>query len=164
MADQALPATKAELIDLIDASWTRLKGLVDSIPDEQLNVPGSEGWAVKDHLLHLAGWERMTVAAIKGESEEAAVGLEPWVGEWDEERFNDLLYQKGRDKEATAARRDFEESHRQVMELIAKLDDTTLHADMPNEPGRPNVDKIVGNTYAHFDEHREWIQQLLAAR
>ena len=163
MTDRDLPDTKNELVELIDRSWGELARLVDSIPPDKLARPGPERWAVKDHLAHLAGWERMTVAAIKGESEEAAVGVDKWVGEWDEERFNHLLYEKWAGKSGEESRAYLEQSHRELMELVGRMDDATIHADMPNEPGRPNADKIAGNTYLHFDEHRGWIEKLLAS-
>ena len=163
MAERSLPATKTELVVLIDRSWNELQSVINSVPEDALSRPGPEGWAAKDHLAHLASWERMTVAALKGESEEEAAGLEKWVGEWDEERFNDLLYKKWAGTSAAESTTYLQQSHDQLMGLVSHMDDTTLHTDMPNEPGRPNVDKIAGNTYLHFDEHRNWIQQLLTS-
>lgn len=163
MSDDSLPGSKEELIQLIDRSWSEINGLLESIPDEKLAMPGPEGWSVKDHLAHMGAWERIAVAGVKGESEEAAAGVDPWEGEWDTDRFNDLLYRRHAGMSAPEARRYFQESHAGMMSLIGQLDDSTLRADMPNEPGRPNIDKIVGNTYPHFDEHRAWIQSLLAS-
>ena len=162
MSDET-PANKEQLLQLIETSWNRINALVDSIPEEKLAALGPDGWAVKDHLAHMGSWERIAVASVKGEPEEAAAGVEPWVGEWDTDRFNDLLYRTWAAKSPQEARRYFEQSHHEMKELIGQMDDAALRADLPNEPGRPAVDKIAGNTYAHYDEHREWIEQLVAS-
>jgi hypothetical protein len=162
MSDQTPLPGKDELVRLINQSWNQMGALLDSIPAQTMGTPGPEGWSVSDHVAHMGAWERIAVASVRGESEEAAVGLDTWEGEWDTDRFNDLLYRKWAGKSAADCRNYFEQSHAEMMKLIGQMDDANLNADLPNEPGRPSVDKIVGNTYAHYDEHRQWIRQLLA--
>ena len=50
----------------IDKGWTELNGLVDSLGPNGLTITGSDGWAVKDHLIHIAAWEHSLLALLDG--------------------------------------------------------------------------------------------------
>ena len=51
--------SKTELMDRITAGYEALERVLRGLDDAQLSRSGSdEGWAIKDHLFHLAAWER----------------------------------------------------------------------------------------------------------
>ena len=53
-----------QILARVDASWDELAGFVKTTEIAALDVPGPDGWALKDHLVHLAAWERSLLAVI----------------------------------------------------------------------------------------------------
>jgi hypothetical protein len=54
-----LPRTKVELLAETDKQRNILEGMLAGMSREQLLWPGAYGWSAKDHVAHLAEWERM---------------------------------------------------------------------------------------------------------
>jgi hypothetical protein len=69
--------TKNELLSAIAADRARLEAVTAPLPGRELTTPGREGWSVKDHLAHIAAWERMIVAHLRDGSDHDVVGMTP---------------------------------------------------------------------------------------
>ena len=174
MADDAIPSpqSKAELMDLIAASRAALERAID-VPDEaMLTAPGPEGWSVKDHLIHIALWEDNLLALLQGRNRQAAMGLssEDDNPEASAEDINDVLYVRHKDRPLPDVLHAFTAAHERVLAQLDAMSWEDLgkpYSDyQPNDPP-PNPDPVgywvAGNTYGHFDEHREWIAAILAS-
>jgi hypothetical protein len=168
-----LPKTKAELIERIEKIWEELDQAVAVLSQEQVTAAGPDGWTVKDHLTHLAGWERSLVALLEGRDRLAAMGLPDIsihraVIEADE--FTDVngrlraLHVKLSPKEAQALLR---QTHEEVRTALVRLTEADLQAPIsrfhPGEAGafqdRPLIDLIIDNTCNHASEHLSWIRE-----
>ena len=57
---------KASVLARIECSWASLDEVVGGLIDEQLGSSGPDGWTVKDHLAHIAGWNLSLVALLDG--------------------------------------------------------------------------------------------------
>ena len=69
MGEQA-PAitTKQELIDYTTAEWETLVTYVDGLTDDQWTEPtDAAGWSVKDHVSHVALWDRAVIEALRNQ-------------------------------------------------------------------------------------------------
>jgi hypothetical protein len=55
----ALPKTKAELLAATARDRDALLAYLESLSCEQMLKPGEYGWSARDHVAHLAEWERM---------------------------------------------------------------------------------------------------------
>ena len=55
----AHPRTKAELLAATSARRDALQVFLATLSREQLLSPGAYGWSAKDHVAHLADWERL---------------------------------------------------------------------------------------------------------
>src|SRR5690242_3764495 len=72
-----IQVTKAEMSRRIITGYDALKQLLSTWTDEQLVTPGGpDGWSVKDHLAHLAVWERGEAAILRHEDQLKAMGLD----------------------------------------------------------------------------------------
>jgi len=54
------------VLEPIEKSWTGLNHLVESLGPIGLTMIGPDGWAVKDHLVHVAAWEHSLLALLDG--------------------------------------------------------------------------------------------------
>ncbi len=153
----------------IEASWPRLMKLVDGMDQATLSARGPDGWAIKDHLFHLAAWELSLLALIEGKDRQAAMGidLDP---EAETDPINDAVYQLHRRESAEAARKYLRDSHSRLMAALAELTDADLQRPYSfYQPGdvvemRPVIGWVGSNTYEHYDQHAGWIREHPATR
>jgi len=152
----------------IDKGWTELNNLVDSLGPKDLTITGSDGWAVKDHLIHIAAWEHSLLALLDGRDRLTAMVV-PNAGE-ETDAINAAVWSLHNDKTPEQALAYFRDTHALLMALLSKLSDEDLHLsynhyqpDDPRDPNdnRPVVDWVTGNTYEHYAEHVDWINQLV---
>lgn len=138
-----------------------------SLSEQQLITPGADGWTIKDHLVHLAAWERSALALLQRRPRHGGLGIdEATYAAHDVDRVNDAIFRANRDRPLADVLRDLQETHTQTRSLLERLSPEDLaqsYSQYLPEPGdetapqRPVRDWVVGNTYAHFDEHRDWI-------
>ncbi len=163
--------SKTELMDRMAASYEALERVVAALDGLQLNNPGPEGWAVKDHLFHLAAWER-GIAWLLGRRSRFE-GMEIAPEEWYNltmDQVNDLVYQRNRERTAAEALAAFREAHQAMLDALAPLSDADLqrpYADYGEGGGRsadqPIIGWIIGDTYDHYEEHLAYLQAILAS-
>jgi hypothetical protein len=155
---------KAELISSIRRDRAALEALVSSLGEARLTTRESDaGWSVKDHLSHVAAWERMIIAHLRDGSDADVAGMDaaayatPTLDE-----LNDLIYHRSRDRGVAETLREFREAHRAIVSFIAEMPEerlATLYWD-DDPSARQVLDKIAGDTYLHYREHAGWISEL----
>lgn len=154
------------LMSRIEAGWTQLGELVNRVEDAAgLNTVGGDGWTVKDHLAHVAAWEHSLLALLEGRDRSGAMGLTEPMEEIDS--INEEIRKLHANDTADEALGYFRDSHAKLMAAVGKLDDVDLqkpYSDyQPSDPDekRPVEAWVSGNTYEHYAEHVNWINQLL---
>lgn len=161
-----MPKDKVELLARIDQEWTALRELIDSLTPEQMSeaVPGS--WSVKDHLVHLTTWEQFLLRYHLGqEPPHIFMGIEAETFEGlDEDGLNALIYERSQDRPLENVLDSFTRSHNQVLDTLEPVTFADLmkprYADDPE--ARPLINWVIGNTYDHYREHRQTIQEGLS--
>jgi len=151
----------------IEAGWKRLGELVKQVEDAAgLNKVGADGWTVKDHLAHVAAWEHSLLALLEGRDRSGAMGLNEPMEEIDS--INEAIRKLHATDTEDEALGYFRDSHAQLMAAMARLDDADLEKPyshyQPTDPDekRPVVGWVAGNTYEHYAEHIDWMNQILS--
>ncbi|MCJ7532377.1 MAG: ClbS/DfsB family four-helix bundle protein [Anaerolineales bacterium] len=159
-----LPDGKAELLARIDREWKELERAVSLIRGEQMQVPDSGGWSVKDNLAHLAEWERfMRLHHVRGLPPHEVMGVdESMFKAIDEDGLNAILFERNKGRSVADVTDALRASHEQVLRDLADMSFEEMmrqaHAEDPQ--ARPLLAWIVGNTYEHYREHRASIERL----
>ena len=164
--------SKTELLARIDDAYEAMEGALAGLDEATMARPDpSSGWAIKDHLFHLARWERGVAWLIAGRSRYEGMGIT--AEEWralEMDQVNDLVYERNRERSAAEAHAAFREAHQAMLDALAPLADDDLlrpYADYdPTEglfPDRPIAGWIIGDTFEHYEEHLGYIRSLLAA-
>lgn len=166
----AMPRDKAELLERIGWSRAALEGAIDRLSETQLTAPrDQQGWSVKDHLAHLAAWERSLAYLLRGRPRHEGLGVdEAAYLEDDEDGLNAVIHEHNQARPLPEVLVAFRQSHEQVLDALAGLTDADLLKTyshyLPDEPGQdsgePILKRIVGNTEEHYAEHRRWIEAL----
>ena len=150
----------------IDAAWKELSLLVEKLGSDGLMAKAADGWTVKDHLAHIGAWEQSLRGLIEGEDRLAAMGVHEPVEE-NTDVVNDAVFKLHQHETAEQALKYFHDSHAQLMAALGKLTDADLAKPyrhyQPSDPEvkRPVKGWVAGNTYEHYAEHIDWINQLL---
>ena len=163
---ETLPSSKAELMDRIHRSRRTLEKVINPLNEAQLSAPGpAEGWAVKDHLAHIAAWEQyMLKHYIRGMAPHEAMEVdEATMQAADETATNEILYLRNKHHPADEVLAKFNQSYHQVLSTLEDMSfDDLTKPRFPEDPEqRPLLYWVDGNTYGHYAEHTRWIKDLL---
>jgi hypothetical protein len=155
------------VVEPIEKSWTELGSLVDSLGPSRLGITGADGWAVKDHLIHIAAWEHYLIALLEGADRHQAMGVGSDFDETD--AINAAAWAMHRNKTPEEALDFFHQAHARMLKLLRTMSDDDLRLPynhyQPSEPrdsadNRPALDWVAGNTYEHYAEHIDWIRAI----
>ena len=162
--------TKAELLSRIQQGWNDFQAYLATLTPEQKTGPtDAAGWSVKDHVMHLAVWEKGIVALLNHEDRREAMGLDEAA--WESHDY-DIMNGVIRDREAGRTLDEvmqvFRDVHGQLVARIGAMSDAEInrpYSDYADDPGNDNpvVGYIVGNTFEHYAEHQPWIEAIVAS-
>src|SRR5262249_24745778 len=107
--------TKAELLNLLQKSWTEWETLLDEFPPDQMTLPGAAcEWSVKDNIAHLTHYTRCYADRI----DEALHGIHYTPTPMDmlpyEER-NDIIYEQHRSQPLAEVLAEARAAHEKLM-------------------------------------------------
>jgi hypothetical protein len=166
--EQPIPKNKQELLERIQRSRQALERAFSTFGPEELEETLSGGWSIKDHLAHLASWEIGVAELLRRRPRFAAMGVEEAAQrDLGEEALNEVIFQRYAGMTVSEVMIFFHEAHQQMLTALAELKDEDLfrpYADfVSGEAGgdpsqNPVINVIIGNTYGHFDEHRDYIK------
>lgn len=157
--------TADEVRHKITGGWHELDSLARSLDEEGLSLHRApDGWAIKDHLVHIAAWELWLLALFEHRDKLAAMGAGGAKREIDD--INSVVYANHRDDSVDEALRYFRESHAQLMSVIEKQSTADLERPYKTffDPGQetdeqPVLVAVAANTYEHYAEHVAWIKE-----
>jgi hypothetical protein len=161
--------TKDQIITEVTAAWADLNKRLDDYTEGQLSEPrDAVGWAAKDHLVHMAMWERSVTFLLQHKPRYEGLGIEKDLYDaGDEDAINDVISKQFASITATEAREKLRQVHEELVALVTSLSDADLNKPynefLPDEPDdtRLAVDVIYGNTVHHYPDHMNWIEALI---
>jgi hypothetical protein len=160
--------TKVKLLKEVRKRWESLQRVIGQLTEAQLSeVRSLDGWAVKDHLAHLAAWERSALAIILGEPRYKALGVsEAAYASGDTDQVNAAIYEYHREVPVRDTLAAWSLTHQDLLAALETLSEADLHRPdtefLPGERGDPLIERIVGNTIEHYHEHYTWFSSLIA--
>lgn len=162
---------KALLMSEIESSWPQLNDAIEQLTEAQMTeLKDAEGWSVKDHLTHIAAWERSMVYLFQGRPRHEGLGVdEPLYLNGNDDEINAVVQRRCAHLTPAEALAEMRGVHDQLMRLIEPMSDEDLQKPyshyLPDEPGEddgtPILARVYGNSAGHFKEHLGWIQSLV---
>lgn len=168
------PVSMTNLMQRIRESRAALEELIAALSEARLEARQGEGWAIKDHLAHIAVWERGIARLLQGKPRYEAMGVDALVRQGEDmDALNEHIFQQHARLPAAQILDTFRESHEELLAALADLSDEDLlrpyatyavqDEPQPDTAARdPIVGWIAGNTFGHYDEHAETIRDSLA--
>jgi hypothetical protein len=167
MADQYRGKTTDELVSEIDAAWQRMLETMTSHPAEAYVTKRDQvGWTPLDHLAHVTAWERTALYPLKGVSRHEALGVTEEQFLMDEDALNQIVRQQSAGDSWDVTMAKARAAHAELVETLraAKVEDLwrpTL-ALSPDTREVPVIELLMDDGCEHFDQHREYIERILA--
>jgi hypothetical protein len=165
MANDSIPADKAELMSLIDREWSALMDVVEKLSPEQMLTPDEGGWSHKDNLAHLTVWMNNLLGYhIDRRPAHEVAGVTPEVAaDWDFNVMNEIFFERHRDQPVEEVLYELKKTYERVR---ARLDampfEDLMKPRLDDDPEkRPLLLWVLGDTSEHFEEHRETIVKTL---
>lgn len=139
---------RGDLLRHYGESRARLLAAIDGLTDEQMSDPSIDGWAVKDHLAHLALWDDMRADEV----ERISAGHESaWkMTEKQDDDHNATGYELRRSMTSAQARWELENSRRKLVDAICAAPARALDADLYGAAGLRSE---------HEGQHASWIER-----
>ncbi len=167
MTENTLPASKEELMSLIEREWSALMDVVAQLSPEQMLTPDEGGWSPKDNLAHLSVWMNILLGYHMDQHpahEVAGVASEMAVN-WDIEEGNAIFFERYRHHPVEQVLEELKGSYDKVHARLESMSYEDLmkprRADDPEK--QPILKWILGDTSEHIEEHRETIAKMLKA-
>lgn len=157
--------TKREILASIRSEREGLEATLGRLSEAQMTQPGVESdWTVKDILAHIVDWEGRMVQWVE-ESLRGEVPERPAPGmTWDDlDRLNEQTYLANKDRALDDVLAEFHASYQRALRTA----EAATEADLI-EPerfawrqGDPMWHMVAANTWWHYKEHRETIENWL---
>lgn len=149
------PRTVTELLDRINRARGPLEQAAADMDDDTL-VATDGGWSAKDHLAHVAAWERRLVGEILGDDTVTRFGLdEATLDAANTDAINAMLSARHQHASLSEVRAEFRASGESLRSVLAGLTDADLMQTVrPDDPAVDTlVDLISWDTYKHYPDH-----------
>jgi hypothetical protein len=142
-----------DLLHQYRESRARLLAAIDGLTDEQMSEPTIDGWAVKDHLAHLALWDDLRAAEV----ERISAGFDSaWkMTDEQDDDLNVTGYELRRSMSAAQARWELDTSRRKLLHAIQAAPPDALDASRYGAAGLRS---------GHEDMHVEWVERWRAEK
>jgi uncharacterized damage-inducible protein DinB len=156
---------------IADARSTLERAIEGRSERELTELRDAAGWSVKDHLYHLAAWERGMIYLLQKRPRDEGMGIdERSFIELDADAINAIIFEQHKDLPLSEVLETFDAVHRDMVSLLSTMSWSDLARAYsyyaPDEPGetrdQPVLYWVFGNTAGHFEEHCAWIEEILA--
>jgi hypothetical protein len=145
---------KADLLRREDAAWAELRGLLDALTPEQMDLDGYyPDWSVKDLLAHYGDWMAEAATMLERKRLGTYTG---WDGDTD--ALNREWYEAWRDADLRTVTAHLHASRARMLEEWGLLTPDRLDT----EAEEWFLDSSAGHNEDHIPRLREWIEELRA--
>lgn len=162
--------TKPELQAALDRAWADLQRVIDAADTgEMMTKTDAAGWNVRDHLAHLAVWANGVIGMARdGRPQWNGLGLSRDRFDFEDiDGMNEEIRQRTIDWPLERTREQLAGTHAELARVVDSMSGNDLQkpcsAYVPDGQDFAIIHKIDGNGPHHYDEHRVWIERILAS-
>ncbi len=156
---------KASILDEMSTNYAALEGILAPLNETQMTTEGVAGeWSIKDILAHLTAWQQRLLVWLHAAARHEKPTLIGLASEEETDGLNEQFYRENKSRILSDVLADFRTSYLQIVDVVQGLSEKDLidpHG-FAWMKGNPLFYLVAGNTYGHYQEHIDPIQQWLA--
>jgi uncharacterized protein (TIGR03083 family) len=159
--------TRDELMSQIDLSWNELQAFIASLTEEQLTRPtDAAGWTAKDHIIHIAEWEKAALAILEGRSKRETLNITPEIWEQDDDPINAVIQERYRDLPLDEVMQTLRQNHERLLKKLDSMTETDLrlpyrHYQPASTYEHPMIRIVFADTVQHYRDHIPWMAAIV---
>jgi Protein of unknown function (DUF1706) len=181
---QPRPSSPYELSSAIDEAWSELQGFLSGITPAQASRQDANGWAIKDHVTHIAVWEASVTILFRGGRRHEALGIDeafylatglghllgpqrPTAKDISFDQMNEVIKTRHQGIPLSEALTMLSDIHQGLMVNARSLTEANLQTTVsdffpqaPRGDDRTMATFIIDNTADHYLEHLQWMKDL----
>ena len=148
---------RSETLSAMSKSWQEFKDAVAQVPEDRVDEQSVGGpWSVKDLIGHVTTWEQEAIQALRGYLNEGdSHALVAWPEDLD--GFNDEAVEGKRATDLVQLRRELDDYHEQIVELVSALEEAEFQSS-------DVMERIRIDTFDHYVDHAGQIRRWLAVK
>jgi hypothetical protein len=156
---------KASILDELRSKYVALEAILAPLDEAQMTKTGVIGdWSIKDILAHITAWQDRLLAWLHAARHNEEPTISGPDSEEEMDRLNEQFYKENRSRPLADVLGGFRSSYLQIVEAVQAMPEEDLID--PHRFAWLNGDSlrqlVAGDTYDHYEEHRQQIEEWLA--
>jgi hypothetical protein len=162
--------TRESLLRQIERNWNELQEYVATLSHEQLTrQKDAAGWTVQDHLMHIATWEKGTLALLNGKSKREAMDIPADIWAEDDDPINAIIHQRYQAMPTAEVIQTLEQEHERLMQKLGEMTEEDLQRPYrdyqpESDDEHPLLAYLVWDTVYHYRDHLPWMAAIAEKR
>jgi hypothetical protein len=168
MTDSANALTHENLLHQLEIGWNELQTYLSSLTEEQLTHPtDAAGWTVKDHIIHLAMFDKVELALLERKSRREALDIPPEIWEQGDDPINAVLQRRYHDMPLAEVMQTLKQNHERLLQKLNTMTDADFqlpyrHYQPDSTDERPLGQWFPWDTFYHYRDHMPWMAAIIA--